>query len=172
MNNAAVSALFLLVALAALPRSSHNPLVFLAALVWCLIFEYIYHRFFQHDPGTFIANRHRVHHATYQDPEYCAVTPCAEHLDFGGHKVFVVLLFVVNGAPVLLLDVLFHKRWLSPCMIVFVLFFLFLEAMHRRFHLGQWTPWGAEHHLHHHLFPLTNYGVVSSWLDRLFGTKA
>jgi sterol desaturase/sphingolipid hydroxylase (fatty acid hydroxylase superfamily) len=171
-RNTLVSATFFLLALIWLPRSSHSFFVFAGAAAWCLFFEYGFHRWFQHDPGTPVAQTHHVHHATYQTPADCFSTSCAEHLDFGGHWVYVVILFVGNGAPLLLIDVVFGVRWLAPCMVVFVSYFLFLEIMHRRIHLGQWVPWGAAHHHKHHVAPLTNFGVVSSWLDRLFGTKA
>lgn len=164
--------LFFLASLAGLPWSNHSPCVFLAALVYCLGFEYVYHRFFQHDPGSTFAMKHANHHRTYRDPEKCATTPCVDNLDFGGHPIFIVALFVGNGAPVLFVDFLFHTHWLASVMLVYVSFFWFLEWMHRRIHLGLWVPWGREHHLTHHHLPLSNYGVVSPVFDWLFKTKA
>lgn len=172
LRNAIVALLFAVPALIALPRSSHNPIVFVGALIWCLWFEYWYHRALQHRPGTIFQQKHHIHHATYQTVEDCTSTSCAEHLDFGGNVVYVAILFTANGAPLLLIDLVFGVHWLAPSMVVFVSFFLFLEILHRRIHLGQWVPWGAAHHHKHHVAPLTNFGVVSSWLDRLFGTKA
>src|SRR2546429_1855636 len=99
----------------------------------------------QHRPGTIFQQKHHIHHATYQTVEDCTSTSCAEHLDFGGNVVYVAILFAANGAPLLLIDLVFGVHWLAPSMVVFVSFFLFLEILHRRIHLGQWVPWGAAH---------------------------
>src|SRR6267143_5629228 len=63
----------------------------LAGIVWANGFEFAYHKFLLHAPGTFFARKHLQHHATVGTPTQ------AEHLLLGGSPAWIVLLFVVNG---------------------------------------------------------------------------
>src|SRR5256884_2757937 len=64
LRNAIVALLFAVPALIALPRSSHNPIVFVGALIWCLWFEYWYHRALQHRPGTIFQQKRSEEHTS------------------------------------------------------------------------------------------------------------
>jgi uncharacterized ion transporter superfamily protein YfcC len=121
--NAMVASLFLIPGYLHLSRTT--PLVFatcfLAASVWALFFEYSYHRWLQHNPGTYLAMKHNAHHASYQKPDE------EEHVNFGGDWKLVVTLFVVNGLPIFLLDLFFHHTWLPGVMTAFVFYFIIME---------------------------------------------
>src|SRR2546430_12968482 len=104
VGNSLVALLFAIPAVVMLPRASHSLAVPALAFVWCLFFEYLYHRWFQHRPGTIFADKHHLHHATYRRENE------EEHLNFGGHPIYVALLFIVNGAPLVAVDLIFHTR--------------------------------------------------------------
>jgi hypothetical protein len=55
-------------------------------LLWATLFEYAYHRFLLHLPGTFFARRHLEHHASVGTPTE------AEHVNFGSSPIWVVAL--------------------------------------------------------------------------------
>jgi NAD(P)-dependent dehydrogenase (short-subunit alcohol dehydrogenase family) len=58
--------------------------------LWVSLFEYAYHRFLLHLPGTFFARRHLEHHASVGTPTE------AEHVNFGGSPIWVVVLFAIK----------------------------------------------------------------------------
>src|SRR5207253_11173081 len=76
--------------------------------------------------------------------------------------LFVLLSFPTRRSS----DLVFGVHWLAPSMVVFVSFFLFLEILHRRIHLGQWVPWGAAHHHKHHEAPTARDGFGGVESDR------
>jgi hypothetical protein len=51
--------------------------------LWASLFEYAYHRFLLHLPGTFFARRHLEHHASVGTPTE------AEHVNFGSSPIWV-----------------------------------------------------------------------------------
>ncbi len=60
---------------------------FVAGLLWASLFEFAYHRFLLHLPGTFFARRHLEHHATVGTPTE------AEHVNLGSSPIWVVAFF-------------------------------------------------------------------------------
>ena len=73
-------------------------------LLWASLFEYAYHRFLLHLPGTFFARRHLGHHASVGTPTE------AEHVNLGSSPIWVVALFAINGIPVVVAELLFGMR--------------------------------------------------------------
>src|SRR5437868_5723881 len=73
-------------------------------LLWASWFEYAYHRFLLHLPGTFFAKEHLRHHMSVDRPEE------AEHLNLGRSPLWVFMLFLINGVPVLVADILLGFR--------------------------------------------------------------
>jgi hypothetical protein len=53
-------------------------------LLWATWFEYAYHRFLLHLPGTFFAKEHLRHHMSVDTPTE------AEHLNLGGSPIWVM----------------------------------------------------------------------------------
>ena len=78
-----------------------------------------------------------------------------EHLNFGGHPIYVALLFIVNGAPLVAVDLIFHTRWFPLAMLIFVGYVIVMEDIHYRIHTGLWVPFnlGVKHHHGHHTMP-------------------
>src|SRR5215469_9444175 len=70
----------------------------LIGVVWANGFEYGYHRFLLHKPGTLFARNHLGHHASVG-----SLTE-AEDLNLGGSPVWIALLFLANGLPVITVD--------------------------------------------------------------------
>jgi hypothetical protein len=167
VRNSLVALLFAIPAVVMLPRASHSLAVPALGFVWCLFFEYLYHRWFQHRPGTIFADKHHLHHATYRRENE------EEHLNFGGHPIYVALLFVVNGAPLVAVDLIFHTRWFPPAMLIFVGYVIVMEDIHYRIHTGLWVPFnlGVKHHHGHHTMPPKNFNVFIPLFDYLLGTK-
>jgi sterol desaturase/sphingolipid hydroxylase (fatty acid hydroxylase superfamily) len=168
-KNAAVAGSFLIPAalLVKVTNVSDTILAFVIGLVWALFFEYSYHRWFQHDPGTTLAKKHAVHHATYQKPDE------EEHVNFGDNSMLVALLFIINGLPVLALDFFFLHSWYPGAMLAFVLYFVTMEEVHYRIHMNKWLPFdiGRAHHHRHHRMPPRNFNVFIPLFDYLLGTK-
>src|SRR6266550_4178911 len=79
---------------------------------------------------TIFADKHHLHHATYRRENE------EEHLNFGGHPIYVALLFIVNGAPLVAVDLIFHTRWFPPAMLIFVGYVIVMEDIHYRIHTG------------------------------------
>lgn len=169
-KNAAIATSFLIPAGILLPLSTKTDFIFsfVLGLLWTLFFEYVYHRWFQHDPGTPLAIKHGVHHSTYQKPDE------EEHLNFGDNVELVALLFIGNGLPILALDLFFMHCWYPGAMLAFVLYFITMEEVHYRVHMNKWLPFniGRAHHHRHHRNPPRNFNVFIPLFDYIFGTKA
>ncbi|MBI2957000.1 MAG: sterol desaturase family protein [Acidobacteria bacterium] len=137
-------------------------------LLWANAFEYLYHRYLLHLSGHLLAARHLQHHATVGTPEE------AEHVNLGGTPLWVVLLFAVNGAPVVAAEALLGLGVGSGVLAGFSVYFLAVEEMHWRIHLGEWLPPGLRgaraHHLAHHDRPDERYNVFLPLFDWLLGT--
>ncbi|HEY1273142.1 MAG TPA: sterol desaturase family protein [Terriglobales bacterium] len=152
----------------AYPGTSSRWLIgLLAGVVWANGFEFAYHKYLLHAPRTFFARKHLQHHATVGMPNQ------AEHLLLGGSPVWIVLLFVVNGLPVIALDLLLHLR-IAPGMFVgFVAYVLVVEEIHWRIHLGGWLPdilkAARQHHLLHHDRPDGRFNIFFPLFDWMFG---
>jgi sterol desaturase/sphingolipid hydroxylase (fatty acid hydroxylase superfamily) len=141
---------------------------FIVGFLWANAFEYAYHRFLLHLPGTFFAQRHLGHHMSVDTPTE------AEHVNLGGSPIWVCLMFAVNGVPVILADLLLGLG-IAPGMLVgFSLYFIAVEEVHWRIHLGESLPQGLgvarSYHLAHHTRPNARFNIFLPLWDRLFGT--
>jgi sterol desaturase/sphingolipid hydroxylase (fatty acid hydroxylase superfamily) len=143
---------------------------FLAGLVWANFFEYGYHRYLLHLPGTFFALRHLVHHASVGEPAE------AEHVNLGGSPLWVAALFVINGLPVVAVDLLLGLRISPGVLIGFAFYFLVVEEFHWRIHLGEQLPPGLRfaryYHLAHHDHPDGRFNIFLPLWDKLLGTAS
>jgi sterol desaturase/sphingolipid hydroxylase (fatty acid hydroxylase superfamily) len=141
---------------------------FIVGLLWASLFEYAYHRFLLHLPGTFFARRHLEHHATV------GTATEAEHVNLGGSPVWVVVMFAINGVPVVVLDVLLGLGIAPGMLVAFAVYFLTTEELHWRIHLGEWLPPGFRatraYHLAHHTHPDARFNIFLPLWDRMFGT--
>ncbi|HEY6181917.1 MAG TPA: sterol desaturase family protein [Terriglobales bacterium] len=137
-------------------------------LLWATWFEYAYHRFLLHLPGTFFAKEHLRHHASVDTPAE------AEHLNLGGHPIYVVVLFLVNGLPIVTADLLFKLGLAPGILVAFSLYFVTTEEFHWRIHLGEWLPAGFRgaraYHLSHHDRPDRRFNIFLPLWDVLLGS--
>jgi Fatty acid hydroxylase superfamily len=137
-------------------------------LLWATWFEYAYHRFLLHLPGTFFAKEHLRHHMSVDTPAE------AEHLNLGGSPVWVVVLFAVNGLPMIAADLLFKLGIAPGILVAFSLYFITTEEFHWRIHLGEWLPPGFRgtraYHLSHHDRPDTRFNIFLPLWDILLGS--
>src|SRR5436853_7628588 len=83
----------------------------LAGLFWATWFEYAYHRFLLHLPGTFFAKEHLRHHMSVDTPAE------AEHLNLGGSPLWLVVLFALNSVPMIAAD-LWFRLGITPGMLL------------------------------------------------------
>ena len=148
-------------------RGSVLLLSFLLGLVWANGFEYVYHRSLLHRPKCSLGKGHLLHHATVG-------TPCEpDHVTFGASPLSVALVFVVNGIPVVLVDIVLRLGIAAGILIAFSIYFIALEEMHWRIHLGGWLPPGLrtarEYHLAHHNTPDARFNVFLPLFDLLLG---
>src|ERR1051325_9853813 len=136
--------------------------------LWATWFEYAYHRFLLHLPGTFFAKEHLRHHMSVDTPEE------AEHLNLGGHPVYVVVLFLVNGLPIVTADLLFKLGLAPGILVAFSLYFVTTEEFHWRIHLGEWLPTGFRgaraYHFSHHDRPDRRFNIFLPLWDVLLGS--
>jgi Fatty acid hydroxylase superfamily len=141
---------------------------FVVGLLWASLFEYSYHRFLLHLPGTFFARRHLEHHATV------GTATEAEHVNLGGSPVWVVAMFAINGLPVVVLDALLGLRIAPGMLVAFSAYFLTTEEFHWRIHLGEPLPPGLQgtraYHLAHHTRPDARFNIFLPLWDLMFRT--
>jgi hypothetical protein len=139
-----------------------------AGFLWASWFEYAYHRFLLHWPGTFFAKEHLRHHMSVDTPTE------AEHLNLGGSPLWVILLFVVNGLPVVVVDVLLGLGVAPGILVAFAAYFITTEEFHWRIHLGEWLPPGFRaaraYHLAHHVRPNARFNIFLPLWDVLLGS--
>ena len=139
---------------------------FVAGLLWASLSEYAYHRFLLHLPGTFFARRHLEHHATVGAPTE------AEHVNLGS-PMWVVVLFAINGIPVVIADLVFGLRIAAGTLLAFAVYFIVVEEIHWRIHLGEWLPPGLRaaraYHLAHHMRPNARFNIFLPVWDLLLG---
>jgi uncharacterized membrane protein YraQ (UPF0718 family) len=137
-------------------------------LIWGNAFEYIYHRWLLHQPGSAHAAEHREHHAQIGTPKQ------AEHVALITSPLNVVLLFVINGVPAFLLTSLIGLRGiLSGVFIGWAVYLIMTEEIHWRIHMNGWLPPGLRfaraYHMSHHARPNSRYNVFLPLFDFLFG---
>ncbi len=141
-----------------------------AGFLWANFFEYALHRWLLHWPDSYPGDGHLLHHASVGNPD----EPLFVNL--GGHPLWVVAMFVANGAPVILAD-RFLEAGLAPGVLVsFSLYFVLTEELHWRFHTGEWLPAALEkaraRHLAHHQRPIHNFCIFLPLFDRLLRTAS
>ncbi len=140
---------------------------FVVGLLWATLFEYAYHRFLLHLPGTFFARRHLEHHASV------GTVTAAEHVNLGSSPIWVVTLFVINSVPVLIAESLFRLRIAPGILLAFTVYFITVEEVHWRIHLGEWLPQGLlrarAYHLAHHARPDARFNIFLPLWDTLLG---
>lgn len=142
---------------------------FFAGLVWANAFEYVYHRWILHMSGSLFARRHLIHHRATGTPEE------SEHLTFGESPLWIVLLFLVNGLPVMAFDRILGLGFAPGMLFAFSIYFVAVEEIHWRIHLGERLPGFLEparqFHLNHHDRPDARYNVFFPLFDWLLGTS-
>jgi hypothetical protein len=158
----------LLLALYAPPRP-HQWLVGLGVgLVWANAFEYFYHRYLLHHTRGALGKGHILHHISSGKENE------VEHLTFGESPLYVMLLFVTNGSPVVLANLLWGFPLAPGILLGFTAYFIAVEEIHWRIHLGGWLPPGLraarQYHLDHHDIPEGRYNVFCPLFDLLLGT--
>ena len=139
---------------------------FLAGVLYANAFEYILHRFFLHWGEGFLVQRHGLHHDTAGAPEE------PRYVNFATSPWVVVLVFVLNSALVLAVEILLHAGLAIGMFAGFTLYFIAYEEIHWRFHLGGWLPgWmrsARNHHMLHHGGFEGRYNVFLPIFDWIF----
>jgi len=137
-------------------------------LLWATWFEYAYHRFLLHLPGTFFAKEHLRHHMSVDTPTG------AEHLNLGGSPIWVMGLFAINCLPVMVADQVFKLGIAPGILVAFSVYFVTTEEFHWRIHLGEWLPPGfggaRAYHLEHHMRPNARFNIFLPLWDILLGS--
>ena len=140
---------------------------FVAGLLWASWFEYAYHRFLLHLPGTFFAQRHLEHHASVGTPTE------PDHVNFGSSPVWVVALFAINGLPMVAVNLLLRLGVAPGILLASAVYYIAVEEVHWRIHLGEWLPPGfrsaREYHLAHHMHPNARFNIFMPLWDALLG---
>jgi hypothetical protein len=141
---------------------------FFVGLLWANAFEYVYHRFLLHLPTSFFGQRHLLHHASVGTPTE------AEHVNLGGSPIWVVFLFASNGLPVLLAELLFRFGLAQGIFLGFAAYFIAVEEIHWRIHLGEWLPrfldGARRHHFAHHDRADQRFNIFLPLFDWLFSS--
>jgi hypothetical protein len=137
-------------------------------LIWGNAFEYVYHRWLLHQSGSPHAAGHREHHAQIGTPEQ------AEHVALITSPLNVVLLFVINGVPAILLTSLLGLWGILPGVFIgWAVYLIVTEEIHWRIHMNGWLPPGLRfaraYHMSHHARPNSRYNVFLPLFDFLFG---
>ena len=140
----------------------------LAGFLWANLFEYVDHRFLLHRRASPVARGHTLHHTVTGTPFE------AEHVHFGDSPLHVLLMFTPNVVPAVALELLFGVRIVPGMLLGFALYFIALEEIHWRIHLGGWLPpildRARAYHLAHHKRPLGRFNVFLPLFDWLFST--
>ena len=143
---------------------------FIAGFLWANYFEYAYHRYLLHLPGTTLARKHLEHHSTVGAPNE------AENVNLGSAPIYVALLFAINGIPVILADLLVGFRSAPGVLVAFTVYFLITEELHWRIHVGGPLPLGLnrtrDYHLSHHLRPNARFNIFLPLWDLVLGTAS
>jgi len=142
---------------------------FCAGLLWANAFEYFYHRYLLHLPKNFLSMGHLGHHSSVGKPDE------ADHVNLGSSPLWVVVLFVINGAIVVPLDFLLRLHIAAGMFLGFLAYQIVVEEFHWRIHLGGWLPfgrWCRDYHLAHHDRPDGRFNIFLPFSDVLFGSIA
>ena len=134
-------------------------------LLWGNAFEYSYHRWLLHRPGSPFSEGHREHHAQIGTPEE------AEHVTLGSSPLSVAILFLINAMVAIPTDFLLRLRLTPGIFIGWSVYLIAAEEIHWRIHMNQWLPPGLRfaraYHMNHHHFPLSHYNVFLPLFDLL-----
>ena len=137
-------------------------------LFWANGFEYAYHRWLLHWPRSTLGKGHLMHHSTIGAPEEPA------HVTLGSHPLAVIALFVINGVPLVLFDLLAHTRLSPGIFLGWSIYFIVLEEVHWHIHLATPSPgvWdiARRYRLAHHDIPNSRYNVFVPVFDFLLGS--
>lgn len=137
-------------------------------LIWGNAFEYAYHRWLLHWPRSSYGKGHLLHHMNVGTPEE------PEHVTLGASPTAVVAMFVINGIPLLALEWLLHLGLAPGIFLGWTIYFIVLEEVHWRIHLGPPLPKAlrvaCEYHLSHHDIPGSRYNVFLPLFDLVCGS--
>ena len=139
------------------------PLGFLLGLIYGNVFEYLTHRVLLHGTTGFLYRGHQRHHQTWGREDE------ALYVRFGP-PLAVVLLFIANSLPLILLDRMGAGIG-GGALGAFVFYYLLYEEIHWRIHLGYLPAWLGglrKHHFAHHRGQPGKYNVLAPLLDSLF----
>lgn len=138
-------------------------------LLWGNAFEYVYHRWLLHRPGSPLGKGHLEHHAnvgTAEEPE---------HVSLGKSPLHIAILFASNGIIVVLLDLLLNLRITPGIFVGWTIYLVIAEEIHWRIHLGGWLPPGLQfaraYHMSHHDIPNSRYNVFLPVFDLILGSR-
>jgi len=141
---------------------------FIAGFMWANTFEYVYHRFLLHLPKTFFAQRHLEHHASVGTPTE------AEHVNFGSAPLWVAAIFAINSMPIAGVNLLLGLDMTPGILLAFSVYFIAVEEIHWRIHLGEWLPPGLRgarpYHLAHQAYPNARFNIFLPLCDKLLGS--
>ena len=97
----------------------------------------------------------------------------AEHANLGSSPIWVVALFAINGIPVVAADPLFGMRIAPGIFLAFAFYFIMVEEVHWRIHLGERLPRvlaaSRAYHLAHHARPDARFNIFLPLWDSLLG---
>jgi len=137
-------------------------------LLWGNGFEYAYHRWLLHLPGSSLGKGHLEHHASVGTPGE------AEHVALGRSPLYVALLFASNGLIVVLIDFFFALHILPGIFVGWVVYLVTAEEIHWRIHMNGWLPpslrFARAYHMHHHDTPDSRYNVFMPIFDLMLGS--
>lgn len=136
-------------------------------MLWANAFEYFYHRCLLHLPKSSFGKEHLLHHATLgraNEPE---------HITFGSSPFYLMLLFATNGAIALAIGWVLHVPLAPGILAGFSVYFVMVEEIHWRIHMGEWLPTVMatvrEYHMAHHDIPDGRFNVFFPVFDYIFG---
>ena len=95
------------------------------------------------------------------------------YVNFARTPWAVALLFVANAVPVVIIEWVSRASLAPGIFLAFGIYFVVLEEIHWRIHLGNslpsWLQFAARHHLAHHAGANRRFNVFLPVLDRIFG---
>jgi len=140
----------------------------IVGLIWGNAFEYTYHRWLLHRPRSPLGAGHHRHHAYTGTPQE------AEHVALISSPLNIVLLYIINGLPALLITRLTGIEGIVPGVFVgWMLYVILTEEIHWRIHMNGRLPLGLQfaraYHMRHHDTPNGRYNVFLPLFDFLLG---